>query len=185
MLINGETKIGITSFLANKDADDGKIINHRTVDISYPITISEAIDEITPLYEREVLSILQLLETSRLEFSSSVIENESYSLWRDGDDYKIDWNWTSQKIKRFIDATGFPYTNAKALMNKTEVKIISSEVYNHKIVFENPTTGKVFRIIDGCPLVLCGSNELIKLTKIVDNNGLDLIPLKKLKTRFE
>ena len=185
MLINGEKKVGITSFLANKDADDGKIINQRTVDISYPITISEAIDEIIPLYEKEVLSILQMLQTSGLEFASSLIEDESYSLWRDEEDYKINWSWSSQKIKRFIDATGFPYTNAKALMNRTKVKIVSSEVYNHKIVFENPTIGKVFRIIDGCPVVLCGNNELIKLTKIVDKNGLDIIPLKKLKTRFE
>jgi methionyl-tRNA formyltransferase len=185
MLINGEKKVGITSFLANKDADDGKIINQRTVDISYPITISEAIDEIIPLYENEVSNILHMLETSGLEFSSSLIENESYSLWRDEEDYKINWSWSSQKIKRFIDATGFPYTNAKALMNRTKVKIVSSEVYNHKIVFENPTIGKVFRIIDGCPVVLCGNNELIKLTKIVDKNGLDIIPLKKLKTRFE
>jgi 5'(3')-deoxyribonucleotidase len=70
-------------------------------------------------------------------------------------------------------------------MNKTKVKIVSSEVYNHKIVFENPPIGKVFRIIDGCPVVLCGDDGLIKLTKIVDKNGLDIIPLKKLKIRFE
>ncbi|GJM73208.1 hypothetical protein HMSSN036_54240 [Paenibacillus macerans] len=36
----------------------------------------------------------------------------SYSLWRDEEDYLIDWSMDSEYVHRFIDATGFPYKGA-------------------------------------------------------------------------
>ena len=45
-LINGEKEIGVTSFFANDKYDEGDIIYSSKIDIKYPITIEQAINQI-------------------------------------------------------------------------------------------------------------------------------------------
>ena len=62
-------------------------------------------------------------------------EKATYSLWRNEDDYLIDWNNTSKQIKRFIDAVGSPYKSASSYINNKKVRIIAANEYPDKTIF--------------------------------------------------
>ena len=46
----------------------------------------------------------------------------SYSLWRDEEDYFINWSLGAKTIERTINATGFPYSGARTNMENQIVK---------------------------------------------------------------
>ena len=117
-LINQETMIGVTAIEASSDYDCGPIICQSSIQISYPIKISQAIKEITFCYRSCVKFIFNELSTSSTLTSHKQDESQaSYSLWRDDLDYLINWNMDSSYIKRFIDSVGVPYDGAKTTLN--------------------------------------------------------------------
>lgn len=59
MLINGEKEIGVTALIAEKDYDSGDIILQKSCNVTYPITIQEAIDKIKVLYFEIVEKLLE------------------------------------------------------------------------------------------------------------------------------
>lgn len=183
MLINSETKIGISSFLANDQYDEGPLLLQDNIDISYPITISDAIDRLIPLYVRQCIELYNQINSNQLRFITPISTDSSYSMWRDKLDYFIDWNKDAEYISRFIDSVGYPYDSAKTHLDGKLVKIISAKVYSRELKIENPTAGKIFRIEDGNPIVLTGKGLLV-LTRIEELNGDVIYPIKKLKVRF-
>ena len=78
--------------------------------------------------------------------SISQMESEAtYSVWRDEDDYLIDWTEDSDRIKRSIDALGFPYKGAKTKLNgeivivdDSKEDIISSSIISAKFFILSP-----------------------------------------------
>lgn len=153
------------------------------IDISYPITISDAIDRLIPLYVRQCIELYNQINSNQLRFITPISSDSSYSMWRDKLDYFIDWNKDAEYISRFIDSVGYPYDSAKTHLDSKLVKIISAKVYSRELKIENPTAGKIFRIEDGNPIVLTGKGLLV-LTRIEELNGDVIYPIKKLKVRF-
>lgn len=183
-LINGDTKIGATAFIANREYDRGEIIRSISIDIDYPIKIQEAINKIIYCYRILLSEVLELIITnSNIETMAQDENLATYSLWRDEDDYRIDWSNSSEFIKRFIDATGYPYKGASSLLSGKLVRVLDASVIND-VKIENRCPGKVFYIEDGYPIVVCGVG-LIKLTEIVEDiTGKSVLPFKELKKKF-
>lgn len=184
MLINGEPKLGVTAIFASEQYDEGDIIYQEEIEIRYPLKIKEAINLILPLYSNLVLSVFeQLAQGNKLISRPQNHENGTYSLWRDEEDYKLDWNWTTLKMIRAINALGSPYKGALSLMNNEKIRILKAEsVPNLKI--ENRDVGKVIMLENGNPIVVC-IDGLIKITDAVyDQTNRSIFPLKKFRTRF-
>lgn len=171
-LINGEHQIGVTALLADEKYDCGAIISQRHVDITYPITIREAIELVEPLYFELMREIYNLLNTGqRLTFSYQDDSCATYSPWLDGDDYFIDWAWSAGKIKRFVDAVGYPYSGARARLGEDIVVINRAEEFTDVYVeMRERHVGKIIFMIDGSPVIICQSG-LLKLIDITDVNG--------------
>ena len=93
-LINGEKEIGVTSFFANEKYDEGDIIYSSKIEIKSPITIEQAINQINICYGDCISHIFHKLENN-FKFKSTPQNHKqaSYSIWRDENDYSIDWNW--------------------------------------------------------------------------------------------
>src|SRR6185369_15339716 len=111
------------------DYDTGDMIAQRRVAIEYPITIQEAIERTTVLYAdlvREICSKLAAGET--LPRRKQEESQATYSLWRDGRDYEIDWNWNAERIARFVDAVGYPYLGANTSIEGRKVTILRASV---------------------------------------------------------
>lgn len=183
-LINGEQELGATALIATEEYDKGAIISQQKTAISYPIKIKEAIELVGDLYlslTNEIISVLK----SGDEFNTRVQneDNASYSLWRNQDDYMIDWTKSSSEIKRTIDALGYPYLGATTTINGEKIRIIDGEIITD-VKIENRDCGKVIFIEDSLPVIVCGTG-LIKIKEMTDENGNSILPLKSFRSRLK
>ncbi len=183
-LINGEKKIGVTAIWASKNYDAGDIVGQKKMNIRYPLKIEQAIDSISKLYcelQNEISK--KILYGTKLKQKKQNEKLASYSLWRDDEDYRIDWTQSAKKIVRFIHAVGFPYNGAKTEMDGKIFKILDSqELADVKIV--NRTVGKIIFMQENYPVIVCGRG-LLKVTKMTTVDGTSSLPLKKFRSRFK
>lgn len=177
----GFEQSGLTLFQASAEVDAGPIIEQRTFAIP-PDTSIQCVLEIAG----EVLSKL-LLDYSRAirkplspRFQNS--EEATISLWRDDQDYEIDWSQSSQRIHRFVASRGWPYLGASTQLDGSLVRILRSTLVNNEETVINATPGKVLRIDPDGPVVVCGDG-LLKICEIVDGSN-KLVRLRKVRTRF-
>jgi len=183
-LINQETKTGVTALFASSEYDKGEIIEQAILEIKYPIKIKELISRIEPLYFNIVSHIFSKIKNNVTITSKAQNEKQAtYSLWLDKFDYFIDWNWSAEKIKRFVDATGSPYDNAKSILNKEIVKLLDVDVVKDvHIEIRARHIGKVLFMNDGCPTIICGQG-LLSVSKLLNirNDNLQI----DFRSRFE
>jgi methionyl-tRNA formyltransferase len=185
MLINQEPYIGVSAIFAASEYDKGNVIAQASQKINYPIKIAEAINLISQNY---IFIIKNIFETLKKEENlPSKIQDEfdaTYSLWRDENDYFINWNNDSNTILNFINAVSSPYKGATSIINGVEkVRILDAEKVDD-VKIENRDVGKVIFIENNCPIIVCGSG-LLKLTTIINDISQDsILPLKKFRSRF-
>ena len=107
----------------------------------------------------------------------------TYSLWRDDQDYDIDWTRSAEEIRRFVDAVGTPYLGAATRLKQVRARVLDADV-GEDVRIENRTPGKVFAVEDGKPIVVCGTG-LLKVVDLVDDDSrVSLLPLSSLRVRF-
>lgn len=179
-LINGETTLETTAFKMSEEVDMGDRVSYSKRDIEYPMKIKDAMLIVSDMYEEMLNDILMKEEPQGTEMN---LKGISYSLWRDEEDYKIDWNQDADSIKRHIDASGFPYAGAKAIWEGQQIRILDAEVYGYnKIELPAKSIGKIMKFtLDGDPVVVCGKGQLI--LKNIQMMGTKIY-IRKLKTRL-
>ncbi len=183
MLINKEPYIGVTSLFACDEYDKGDIISQRKTAITYPIKITEAINIITSLFSEIVCDIFDKVNNGEeLRSTPQKEEESSYSLWRDENDYRIDWNQTSEFIQQFIYSVGYPFKGASAILDNHLIRILDCTIEDD-VRIENRQAGKVIFTKNGQPVIVCGKG-LIKITKALFEDGSDALPFKKFRTRL-
>ncbi len=184
MLINGENEIGATALFASEEYDKGEIIAQEKITIQYPITIAEAINVVGNLYVNLVNQIISQGVSNSFQPKVQNENEATYSLWLDQDDYFIDWNWTAEKIKRKIDACGFPYDGAKTILENDIIVVEKAEV-EQDVQIENRTVGKVIFVKENCPIIVCGKG-LLRLTAAKNvNTKENILPLSKFRLKFK
>ena len=185
-LLNNEGEIGVTAIFGATDFDTGDIIAQSKSSISYPITIAKAIQLNNKNYLNCAELVLNKLLRGEEINATKQSENEaSYSVWRDEDDYKINWSKSSADIRRLIDAVGFPYKGASTYFDGKLIRILKAEEYAD-VRIENRHYGKVLFVIEGKPVVICGKGMLKIIDAHIDEDGkkIPLFPLSKFRIRF-
>ena len=184
MLINGENEIGATAIFASNEYDKGEIIAQEKIAIQYPITIAEAINAVGNLYVNLVNQIISQGVSNSFQPKVQNENEATYSLWLDQEDYFIDWNWTAEKIKRKIDACGFPYDGAKTILENDIIVVEKAEV-EQDVQIENRTVGKVIFVKENCPIIVCGKG-LLRLTAAKNvKTKENILPLSKFRLKFK
>lgn len=186
-LIKGERRIGVTALFGSEKYDRGDIIAQEPLDISYPITIGQAVEALSANYRSLARGIAtRIARSERLTGQPQDDAEATYSIWRDAADYRIDWTTSASEIRRFIDAVGAPYGGARTSAAGAEVVITAAqEQTDVECVLRHP--GKVIFVENGLPVVICGSG-LLKITGGHILNGekpMPLLPLARFRTRFE
>jgi methionyl-tRNA formyltransferase len=184
-LINGESKIGATVLFAANDYDRGDIILQQALDISYPMKINQAIQLMSGIYVDLVGDVLdKIINKEAIKGKLQDDHIATYSLWRDEEDYWIDWGLCAEDIVRFVDAVGHPYSGARCFLNDIEV-IVESVILIPDVIIEDrkSSIGKVLFIDDGKPVIVCSAG-LLKIVKIFNKAGDSMLPLSKFRTRF-
>jgi methionyl-tRNA formyltransferase len=183
-LLNGDDRIGVTALFAAGEYDTGDIIAQASSSISYPIKIQQATDIISGNYAELALVVSGMIEKESLRGEQQDNRCATYSLWRDDEDYRIDWSQSAEFIKRFVDAVGFPYKGAATLFDNRLARVLDVEIMDD-ILIENRTPGKVIFIQDSKPVVVCGRG-LVKITAMInEHTGESFLPLPKFRVRFE
>lgn len=162
MLINGEQNLGVTALLASSEYDRGAIVCQKAMSINYPIKIQSAIEYISHLYADIVIEIYQKkLNQKTLEAINQNNSEATYSLWRDRRDYLIDWSNDANRIKRFIDAVGYPYDGALTYAGKEAIRIYDVLVVDDVCIESRSChLGKTIFRIDDKPVIVCGEGLL-------------------------
>ena len=188
MLINGENEIGVSAIFGSDEYDKGEIISQKSTVISYPIKIYEAIQLNIENYKKLALEIFNKISKGQVIHSTPQKESDSsYSIWRDYDDYYIDWNKPSNEIKRLIDAVGFPFSGARSKLNDDSEIVIKDAMVFPDVDCELRDIGKVIFIDQGYPIIICGSG-LLKITDASFTNtklSSNFLPIKKFRLRFK
>ncbi len=182
-LINGERQVGVTALLASPEYDRGPIIGQEAVEVRYPITIQEAIERLTPCYQKLANQAARAILSGSLKHRAQDEAAATYSLWRDDKDYLVDWNWEASRIERFVNAVGFPYRGAAVWIRGKLHRIVECRAVED-VVIENRCPGKVIFVRDGFPTVVCGRG-LLEIRKLIDaDQGATSLPLAQFRTRF-
>lgn len=184
-LINGESEVGVTVIKGSSEYDAGPIIGQLSMRVNYPIKIQDAIKKIAKLYSELLLKIskdlIKGLPITEYKQDDSLA---SFSPWRNEEDYFINWHDCSKKIKRFVDATGYPYDGAKTKIGGDFVRVEEVNIIDDVFVEDRFShVGKVLFMDEKKPVVICGSG-LIKLNSFYDDNGHSLVGKIPFRTKF-
>jgi methionyl-tRNA formyltransferase len=185
-LINGETEIGVTAIFGANDFDTGDIIAQSKSQITYPLTIAEAIQINNQNYLKcGDLVLSQLLRGQSITATKQDENEATYSVWRDEEDFKIDWQKSAGEIRRFIDALGFPYKGASTTFDGKFIRIFKVEECED-VTVENRDCGKVLFVREGKPVVICGRGMIKIVEAQIEENGkiIPFFPLAKFRLRF-
>jgi methionyl-tRNA formyltransferase len=183
-LVNGEPRIGATALLAADGYDEGDIVAQASVGVQYPITIARAIELLCEVYEKLALDIVgRIVDGVPLAGTPQDHSQATYSLWRDDEDYRIDWSEPAARIRRLVDAVGDPYVGASTLVDGRLARLLGAQE-REDVRVENRTPGKVIFMEDGHPVVVCGEGLLRIEALIDDETRTSLLPLKKFRTRL-
>jgi methionyl-tRNA formyltransferase len=180
-LIKGEKRIGVTAFRPDQDYDTGPIIGQMGADVAYPIRIEQALRQQAALMARLTMDILRSYRSGRCTTVAQDNAASTYSIWRDEQDYHIDWKASAPEIRRLVDAVSFPYAGAKTrIIDQTLVVDEATEVED--LVFELRHPGKVCRLDESKPVVICGRG-LLRLDKVLTLDGKPCV-FQRLRTRL-
>jgi methionyl-tRNA formyltransferase len=105
----------------------------------------------------------------------------SYSLWRDEEDFVIDWSSDAHEICRMIDATGYPYAGARTTLGDETIYVEEATTLPD-LNFENRTPGKIWSLESGRPIVVCGSG-LVRLERCRAADGAEFV-FRRLRSRL-
>lgn len=182
-LLNGEPEIGVTALYATAEFDRGPVLAQAARPVQYPITIAGAIDLTVACYLELVTRLWPGLCAGALPPGTPQLESAAtYSLWRDEEDYRIDWGRDSTYLRRFVDALGPPYRGASTLLGGQRHRVLAAEA-EPDVVIENRAPGKVLFVRAGQPVVVCGTG-LLRLTALRTDAGGDALPLRQFRSRF-
>ncbi|NEO17778.1 formyltransferase family protein [Moorena sp. SIO3E8] len=183
-LLNKEETIGATAIWGSEKYDEGDILLQKSFRVKHPIKIENAIDLMGSCYAEIVCKIFQMIldgqELSRIPQKG---EKATYSLWRDEEDYHIDWTQSSEKIQLMVNTLGHPYKGAYTLLGNEKVRILDVEIMED-VSIARRDCGKVLFLAEGKPSVVCGTGVLKIQEAIYDETQESVFPLKVFRTRF-
>jgi methionyl-tRNA formyltransferase len=184
-LIAGETELGVTAFspVGGEDsiADSGPIFGQEMIRIQYPTTIRAVYEQLGFAYCRLADRVVSSASLGPLSFSQQDSHTATYSIWRNEDDYRIDWAMPAEEICRFVDAVGWPYMGAKTSMQGREIRIDRVEICSD-LVFAQRCPGKIWTLNGGSPEVVCGSG-MLRVVKAREQDG-GLVKFTSLRNRL-
>ena len=171
-LIRGDDVIGVTALLGTDSIDEGPIVGSRRTPVVYPVTIGKALELQAHLMVNLAEEVIRRWRDGMVDALPQDDAESTYSLWRDEDDFWIDWSRPAEEIARFVDAVGFPYSGARTRMQGEPI-VIRHVTVVADLKFELRAFGKLWQLRDGLPIVVCGSGML----RVDAAEGMDGLPV--------
>jgi methionyl-tRNA formyltransferase len=181
-LLAGEDSVGVTAFNPDSGVDSGPIFAQASMLVRRPARIGEVLTGQAQLMVDLAIELIARMHSGPLVGQAQDEAHASYALWRDKEDYFIDWSWSATAIERFVYAVGYPYEGAHTLLKDTLIVIDECRVIED-LNFHHRDPGKVWSNGPNGPVVVCGTG-LIELTALRTADG-SPFRLDGLRRRFE
>lgn len=180
-LILGRTRLGVSAILPGDEADTGDLLTQHAIEVTHPIRIADALSALAPAYERCIRDVLHLVGDLPLSGTPQDESAATYSVWRDEEDYWIDFQLPAEQVLRTILALSDPYPGARAFVEGRQVTVHDARI-EPDLNFPIRQPGKIWKLTPSGPVVLCGVG-MVRLTDIRNEDGSAFAPTK-LRTRF-
>lgn len=168
-MICGDNKVGITAIFAAEGIDEGDIVLQKEIQLKNNDYISDVIKKEAHVCAAMILEIMSMAQTNSITAIKQDNSLASYSIWRDVYDCKIDWTKSAIEIRNLIRAVSTPYPCAYFVLNNKKIKVLKAEIVDDlNFVIRQP--GKIWQIIENCPVVICGKG-MLKITDARYQNG--------------
>lgn len=181
-LIKGQPFLGVTAITPTEETDAGPIVGQLQRAITYPCRIDTALRLQSELMVTLAIGILERTAAGEIDAIEQDQSQATFSIWRDKQDYVIDWTRSAAEIRRFVDATSYPYDGASTSL-AGEKLIVDRATELPDVRFEIRQPGKVWNMEDGCPVVVCGEG-LLRLERVLTSNG-QPYAFSRMRLRFE
>ena len=180
-LLCREPRIGVTALTPDDGIDTGLILGQAAFDVSYPARIEDIIQKQSNLMIAISIDLLSQLKNGTLEGTPQDESLASYSVWRDREDYLIDWSWSAEAIEDFVYALGYPYEGAQTMLGCKNIIVMECKS-KRNINFTIRQPGKIWSNDAGGTTVICG-HGMLQITKMATASDDDFKP-KNLRSRF-
>lgn len=180
-LIEGHERIGVSALLPTDEVDAGPIVGQHAVEIHHPMTIADALEAIRPCYLAAASDAIRAMAAGDLTGAPQDDRLATYSIWRDDEDYRLDLEMDAARVVRTVLALGDPYLGATTSLEGQTLRVLRAEVVAD-VPFEIRQPGKIWRLDDDGPVVVCGSG-MVRFAGLVDEDGNEIRP-GRLRMRF-
>ena len=102
VLMNGDTKTGITIFQIKKEVDEGDIINQQSIKIELIDNFKSLSNNLSALGANLLIKSLDDLENNRVNYITQDNSLASKAPKINKKDLKINWTWPAEKINNWI-----------------------------------------------------------------------------------
>jgi methionyl-tRNA formyltransferase len=183
-LIKGEREIGVTALRPSMAVDEGPIIAQRAQPISYPIKIEAALKLQASLMTDLAADIVATWQRfDQLTATPQRDDLATYSIWREDADFNVDWSKSGEEIERFVNAVGYPYAGARTTVDGGERVRIFDVTTAPDLPFEIRDVGKIWRLDNGRPIVICGTG-MLRIDRCCREDGSPFI-LQRVRSRLQ
>jgi len=168
-LIAGEAEIGVTALQPIDEPDAGPILTTHAQQVTYPIKIRDALERLTESYIICANDVIRNFSDGSFSGTPQDHSAATYSVWRDDEDFRINWSDDALRICRTVDALGWPYQGARTQVGSTPLTILDA-IPGPDLRFELNQPGKLWSISEGIGTVICGRGTVV-LRDVRDADG--------------
>jgi methionyl-tRNA formyltransferase len=182
-LQNKDQEIGVTLLLADEQIDHGPIVRQERISVVYPIKIADAIMAIETEIRVLVAHLMNESDRTSLLLEHQNEDSASYSIWRNEDDYRINWEDSAENILAFINSVSFPYKGAMTTLNGKNIRIFDAKEVPDLLII-NRTPGKFWKIENRNPTIVCGIGLIEILEYRFENELEEFCKLDTIRSKF-
>jgi methionyl-tRNA formyltransferase len=181
-ILSGSECVGVTAIRPDQGVDTGPVYGARKIPIAAGASLLTIMNLQADAMVDLSLEIMRNATQDVWETRCQDEKNASYSIWRDGFDYFIDWRRSAPEILRQVRALGYPNSGAKAVLGD-KVLNISNATEGPDISFVLRDPGKLWSIADRRALVVCGAGT-VWIEEASLAAGGDAFRFTRLRSRF-
>lgn len=181
-ILKGDNRIGVSVLYASENTDGGDIILQNEATINNEVYLKGAIKIISELYCKSAVQLMKMVEFNKVVPKRQDHSMATYSIWRDPKDNEIDWNNYAEDIYNLIRASGYPYFGAYTTLDNKIIRVWKALVLED-VKFEIRNPGKIWKLEDGIPIVVC-KKGLLKIVSATYDDGTNVLPISKMRQRF-
>lgn len=169
----GESTLGLSLIAAEEEVDRGNIILQKTYQISDDENVLDAINKQSKLYASMLIELLDNYQQMDLTGVPQDESEATYSIWRDVEDCRIDWNKSSREIINMVRALSDPYPGAFSEIDGRKVIIDRCEMVED-LTFAIRQPGKIWEMKNNSVVVICGTG-MLRITAAHDTDGNEFV----------